>query len=326
MLPSPAAANDPNDLTLGSSKTTGGYTIAGLALAQPTQPADHAFQLYFGGLNSGTDTRVQGRSVLSLSTSDQRMPNALRAVTSANGAAISASGVQYGIVASGTGGGAQTGVGARFVGANYGVQAQGGDVGASITGGNYGTLVLSGKVGRVLTEDEAVIGGTLDDTYDGDSFSGQHTLWYAPQRGQKWVKIAGPGTAGALHAVSPFRVYDSRAAQPSPGKIGDATSRLVDVSTARNIDTGAPTTLNAVPVGATAIAYNVTVVNTEQPGFLFVADGDATAVAASTINWTQPGTTLANASTVKLDASRQIRVFCKGGPTDFVIDVTGYYR
>jgi hypothetical protein len=186
-------------------------------------------------------------------------------------------------------------------------------------------MALNGVADVVHTDDTASNGGTLDETYEGSNFFGSHTLWYAPQRGEKWITIAGPGTAGAFYPVTPFRVYDSRTPEPSPGKIQNDTSRLVDVSAARDLTTGAPTTPDAVPVAATAIAYNVSVVNTEQPGFLFVADGDATTVSAASINWTAPETVLGNASTVKLDATRGIRVFCVGGPTHFTIDVAGYF-
>ena len=47
---------------------------------------------------------------------------------------------------------------------------------------------------------------------------------------------------------------------------------------------------------------------------------------ASTINW-PGGFDCANGTIVKLDASRQLKVFCgdQAGSTHFIIDVTGYY-
>ena len=76
-----------------------------------------------------------------------------------------------------------------------------------------------------------------------------------------------------------------------------------------------------------AIAYNVTVTRTTGQGFLSVNPGDATAVTSSSINWFGESQDIANGLIVALDGSRQIKVFGGGGgSTDFVIDVTGYFR
>ena len=54
--------------------------------------------------------------------------------------------------------------------------------------------------------------------------------------------------------------------------------------------------------------------------------GDATASNGSSINWFGPNQDPANGLTAKLDANRQVQVFCGGdSATDFMIDVTGYY-
>lgn len=61
-------------------------------------------------------------------------------------------------------------------------------------------------------------------------------------------------------------------------------------------------------------------------GYLFVVPGDATASNGSSINWFGPNQDPANGLTAKLDANRQVQVFCGGdSATDFMIDVTGYY-
>jgi len=81
-----------------------------------------------------------------------------------------------------------------------------------------------------------------------------------------------------------------------------------------------------VPAGATAIQYNLTIVNTVATGYLQVAPGDASAITSSSINWTASGQIVANGLMVKLDSNRLVRAFASGGSTDFVIDVLGYYR
>ena len=57
--------------------------------------------------------------------------------------------------------------------------------------------------------------------------------------------------------------------------------------------------------------------------------GDAASATTSTINWDAPGKTLANGGTVKLDANRQVKVFCSDpaaiSSTEFILDITGYY-
>ena len=83
---------------------------------------------------------------------------------------------------------------------------------------------------------------------------------------------------------------------------------------------------NVVPVGATAIAFNLTIAATTSQGFLTVAPGTATTIGASSINWVGDGLNIANGLIVQLDSNRQVRVFAGGGgSTDFLIDVSGYY-
>jgi hypothetical protein len=125
-----------------------------------------------------------------------------------------------------------------------------------------------------------------------------------------------------FRSIVPARVYDSRKAG---GVLAPNTSRVIAVKDGLD-DTGAVSTPNVVPAGATAIAYNVTVTGNTAPNFLSVTPGDAPTALASTINF--PGRIdLANASVVGIDSSRQVRVFCgdQTGSTHFVIDVVGYY-
>lgn len=122
-----------------------------------------------------------------------------------------------------------------------------------------------------------------------------------------------------------MRVYDSRRPAPAPGVLTSGTNQVISVADARNLNTGAVVTNNVVPVGASGIAYNLTVTQTSNSGFLSIARGSATVATASTINWSAAGTTLANASVVGLDTFRRVKVFCGSGSTHLILDVVGYY-
>lgn len=179
----------------------------------------------------------------------------------------------------------------------------------------------SGKIGLTSTAVNATAAGTVGTlARDADG-----ALWYCYAT-NKWRRLAGSTTAGSFVPLTPFRAYDSRRPAPTPGKLTANQTRVISIKDARAVDTGAVVTADVVPAGATAVAFNITVVNTEANGYLYVADGGATTIAASTINWAAAGTIVANSALVKLDASRQIKVFCgETGATNFIIDIAGYY-
>jgi len=133
-----------------------------------------------------------------------------------------------------------------------------------------------------------------------------------------------------LVLTSPTRVYDSRFANQASGntggRIGGDASRVVNVANAIDVTTGAMSTPDFVPAGAKAVICNLTISGAQGGGFLSITPGDAAALTASTINWS-PGTVdLANGTTVKLDAQRNVKVFSGGGGSvDFIVDVAGYY-
>ncbi len=156
-------------------------------------------------------------------------------------------------------------------------------------------------------------------------------LWYCRVGGTpgQWVKLAGLSTAGQLHPITPARVYDSRfmwAVTAGVGPLVPGEGRTIYVGDAYVVNSSTPSIWDVVPNGATAIAYNLTIAETGPAGYLSVNPGDAPSITASSINWSAPGTVLANASVVKLDEFRQLRVFCQGSPTHAIIDVVGYYR
>jgi hypothetical protein len=126
--------------------------------------------------------------------------------------------------------------------------------------------------------------------------------------------------------INTVRVYDSRqAAYATNGVLTPNSSRVVSVKDGR-ASNGTVNAADVVPVGATAIAFNATVSSPTGPNFLSIMPGDAGALTASTINF-PAGDDRAVGGVVKLDASRQIKIFCgdQTGSTHVIVDVSGYY-
>jgi hypothetical protein len=123
-------------------------------------------------------------------------------------------------------------------------------------------------------------------------------------------------------AIAPRRVYDSR--RDAASKIARGATRAISVANEYQ------TASVVVPAGATAIAYNVTVTDTEGGfGYLSVAPGGAAPNAnSSSINWAAARASIANGLVVGINAAREVNVLCDGAAdakTHFLIDVLGYY-
>lgn len=198
-----------------------------------------------------------------------------------------------------------------------GVKGDGG-IGVLASGGRA-ALRLSGVGAAPPARSDAHIAGEIDIDAAG-------SVWLCVASGTPgtWRKLGGSSTAGAFHAIDPVRVYDSR--WPGDTAMTTGGQRLVSVADGHNLTTGTVDAPGAVPPGATAVAYNITVTGTTGSGYLTVAPGSATSVSASSVNWSSSGQTLANGLIVGLDGSRRVRVFSGGGgSTHFLIDVSGYF-
>ena len=126
--------------------------------------------------------------------------------------------------------------------------------------------------------------------------------------------------------INTVRVYDSRqSAYAVNGILTPNSSRVISVKDG-HASSGTVNAADVVPVGATAIAFNATVSGPTGPNFLSIMPGDAAAFTASTINF-PAADDRAVGGVVKLDANRQIKVFCgnQTGSTHVIIDVSGYY-
>lgn len=194
-------------------------------------------------------------------------------------------------------------------------------VAVQISGGLAAMLIMAGDATAPPTRAADYEAGTID-------IDGNADLWLCVASGNPgtWRKLGGPATAGAFHPIDPARVYDSRLPAFGPSRLAPNTSRVISVADGRD-GAGNINVANVVPAGATAVAFNITAASPTGPNYLAVTAGDAVGFTTSTINF-PGGFDAANGSTVRLDASRQIKVFCGDQPglTDVIVDIVGYYR
>jgi hypothetical protein len=136
-----------------------------------------------------------------------------------------------------------------------------------------------------------------------------------------------PSSGNGFVPMNPVRAFDSRqAGYANRGPLTPNTSRVISIKDARDAG-GTVIGADVVPIGARAIACNLTTTNTTAANFLALTPGDATSFTASAINWVGPGVSIANGLIVSIDGSRQVKVWCgdQSGSTDVIIDVAGYF-
>lgn len=132
----------------------------------------------------------------------------------------------------------------------------------------------------------------------------------------------------SLVPITPVRVFDSRFSS----RVTQGAPRTINVKDAINPATGGVSVFNAIPQGARAVSFTVTVASTANAGYVAVLPGTTTSVTASTINWTASGMTLATGGLVTLGtgaAERQVTLVVGGAgsaSTDVILDITGYYK
>lgn len=335
----PALANDPNDVTIGAVKsTTAGVTAVYTEYAGAASSGAFVYATGNPGLDFGVayPASIAGVSRKNHPTGVFGDSN----VANGNGVVGHASGTDStGVLGEGT----DNGVYGRTTAPGTGVRAEATDIGGTgvlAHGYAYGVytdctpgygLSSIGETAAIQLHPAAQLpppartnqhfAGEIDVDQNGD-------IWYCVLEGQpgQWRKLAGPTTTGAFHAIDPARVYDSRAASATPnGVMPPNTNRVVSVKDGRDA-TGAVVAPDVIPLGATAVAFNLTVAGPTGPNFVSVVPGDATGFTTSTINF-PGGFDAANGSVVKLGGDREIKLFCgdQSGSTHVIVDVTGYY-
>lgn len=131
----------------------------------------------------------------------------------------------------------------------------------------------------------------------------------------KWARLS----ATFVPLAAPARIYDSRPGVAplfvTKGKLDNHQERVID-----------PKLNQAVPQGASAVVVNLTATDTNPGGFLSAFKNGVAWPGTSSVNWFQPGSTVANQCTVAVDGTAQFKVRCEGaGGAHFLVDVVGYY-
>jgi hypothetical protein len=119
----------------------------------------------------------------------------------------------------------------------------------------------------------------------------------------------------AFHPVNPqVRKLDTREPGPLTGKLLSGQTRTLSL---------APD----VPAGASAALVNITLDATEGGGFVSLFPADIAWPGTSSINWYAAGQIVANAATVAVSPSQQIKLLAAsgGGAAHVIIDLLGYY-
>lgn len=207
----------------------------------------------------------------------------------------------------------------------YGVVAQGTTRGINQPG-STGLFARGTRANIRLHENGVAPAARSDDHARGEILADENgSLWYCAVAGTPgtWRKLAGATTAGAFHAATPFRVYDSR--QAVAGGLPGSTDHTIAVKDARDVETYAVTTTDAVPDGATAVSANVVAIKANGGGFATVNPGGDTSVGAAALNWIE-GQTIGNAGIFKISDSRELQVLVRGITNiNLTIDITGYW-
>jgi hypothetical protein len=208
-----------------------------------------------------------------------------------------------------------------------GVAGMGGSAGrpgAGVTGSSslgYGMIATGGLAPIRLTPQSSGTGPPSGAHAAGELFvDSTGALFYCTADGT-------PGTwvhqSPLVTLATPARVYDSRmGTQPSTGPKSQITN-----GTTVSIDVTGPKAgggNSGVPSGVTAVLGNITLVNGPNTVFLTVFAAGATPPATSNVNATGGGI-VANNFTSQIGTSNQISIQCGLGPTDFIIDIFGYY-
>jgi hypothetical protein len=129
-------------------------------------------------------------------------------------------------------------------------------------------------------------------------------------------------------AITPTRILDTRTDVGLAGPFVSGKSQTLQVT--GTVPTQPPGGVAAVatevvPVVASSVVFNVTVIKPVTKGFLSIRPGDASGTpATSNINWAAGGANIANAVTVQLPTSGDINIFVNGTVGHVLIDVAGY--
>lgn len=316
-----AGAATGDALSLGRTANAAGATTAAAYTGTATNV--HAFTF---ADNSGTVPQAHGTAVVvghatTLDTGVQGTAQ-LRGAAGVGGYSAGVNGVGVRAAASGAGGTGLSATGGSVAVATTMPPAED-NAAVTVTGARRGLVTSPTTTFPLSLAPGAQTGPPTTAAVVGDvAVDAAGTVWFCTVAGAPgtFVRLGGTGGAGQFTPISPVRVYDTRVGSPAPGPFAMGTVRTVSVARALG------GTVDVVPPRATAISFNLTITRTTGAGWVAVDPGDATSSSTSSINWFGAGQTLANATVVKLDPSRRVRLTSGGpGTTEVVMDVTGYY-
>lgn len=319
---SPAAAApgvfDGNPAVLGAAVPLTGTGVTGNAASgKGVYGIATTGQGVYGDATGGSGVyghATTGRGVRAVSTSGY----ALQAESTTNWAVFATSESNIGVY---TYSGSNDAIVAESGGAGHGVYALCvGGVAIEADPGLNGTHLLLTNSGAVSPPPTSAVGRAAGSVVR----DGNGDLWLCLTTGAPgtWRRISGPNTAGALTLLpSPVRIYDSRPGNPP------ATAPKTPLANGASRTLDCTNNASGVPIGATGVLANVTVVNTSANGFLVAYKQGVAVPTASTINWFQAGTIVANTTVVACDGAARIACYVPpSSSTDFFVDVIGYYR
>lgn len=308
--------------------TTGGATAVGDVVTQTLNgsvPGKNGFQFAtFGGPANNVSSTPAVVAALAVD------PAARRAI-------YAHSAVQFGIGVQGVTPAEVDGVGVQGEGIT-GVRGVGGLIGV-VGSGDTGVSAIGTDIGGVFSGSRVALRlgalGSPPPVRAVEFATGEITvdengaLWFCTSGGRpgRWRKVSGPTTAGSFHALDPTRVYDSRVAAPTPGRLGSGTSRTIDLERPRNVTTGAATSFFAVPRQSVAAVLSVQVVDPRGRGELEILRNGLGTQSSRQMVWETPGVDLATQITTRVSPDSKVRVRCRGrGSCHLVVDVLGYYQ
>ncbi len=208
-----------------------------------------------------------------------------------------------------------TPAGTNTVAATWGRHGGSGAGIGGISAGGYGGEFVGGRASvRLIPSAGAAAGApTAGDSKRGELYvDGSGALFYNTSDGANFTRLDNQTTL----LDDAQRAVDTRAGKApanNKGKLGAGETRTIDLTTATSF-----------PAGAKGAIINLTVVDTATEGYLTVYNGDSgSRPNASSINWTTPGSILANGLTVRVGAAGTVKVFASRD-THVIIDVIGF--
>ena len=133
------------------------------------------------------------------------------------------------------------------------------------------------------------------------------------------IAHAASSAPSSFVSITPCRLFDTRASEP----VGDRSTPLTANETFVRQVTGTNGNC-AIPAGATAINYNLTIPN-GLDGYLTLYPADAARPNASSINPVTGEGVKVNGGTVGLSAAGAVALYSLQGPLDAILDITGYF-